>query len=249
MCNPKVDTSYQDFSISEAGRARAEEEARQLRIKEGMDHIRAVFEGGEYAAPEQMPGFRNLYGDDDNYKNDEWVVDTVTGRLAPTPYAGMNPVLAQRDAALRGYYFPQLDREKGRAQDDLTYALSRAGLLNSTAAGTKQADLMNAYAMERGKILSNIASDLSGTKTRMNQSRAAIEAGLRASGDASQAAQQALSSAVTFREDMPTLNPISNIFYGLASGIGAARQGAEADRIRRAATFDPIRTTSYRNVV
>lgn len=217
MCggSPKVDTSYQDFQIAEAKRARAEEEARAARVDEGLAHIGAIFEGG-------------TYGDN--------------------TYAGMQPILDQRKSALEGYYFPQLDRERDRATDELTFALSRAGLLNSTAAGDKQADLAEAYSMEKGKVLADIASDLAGTRTRMNQSRNAIEAGLRASGDASMAADQALQSAVTFRQDQPELNPIGHIFAGLSQGIGAAKNGYDVGRIKRLATPSPLTGGSGRVV-
>jgi hypothetical protein len=49
MCGgskPEVDTSFQDFSMEEAKRARTEEEARKKRIDLGMKQIAAVFEGG-----------------------------------------------------------------------------------------------------------------------------------------------------------------------------------------------------------
>lgn len=217
MCfgKPKIDTSYQDFQMEEAERARAEEAARQRRINQGLEHIRAVFEGGSYG---------------DN------------------TYAGMQPILDQRRQAQEEFYFPQLDQSRDRAQDDLTFALARAGLLNSTTAGERQARLAQDYALQRGSILSNIAADIAGTRSNINQQRSAIESGLRASGDASQAADQALASAVTFREDMPSLNPLGHLFYGVSEGIGAARAGQEVERIKRLARTSPLNTSSGRLV-
>ena len=215
MCfgTPKIDTSYQDFQIAEAERARADEEARQARIDDGLKQIAAVFEGGTYGGE---------------------------------TFEGTAPILAQREQAQRDFYLPQLDIQHGKAQDNLAFALARAGLLNSTVAGERQADLAQEYSLERGSVLSRIASDIAGTKTNLNQNRSSIEAGLRASGDASAAANQALQAATTFRQDQPQLDALGPLFYGVSQGIGAVRNGAETARIRSIATPNPLRTNSGR---
>lgn len=222
MCfgKPDIDTSYQDHAIEEAERARAEEEARQARVARGMGHIRSVFEGGSH----------------------------TDGDGNTSTYEGFEPMLAQREEAQRNYYLPQLDRERERAQDNLTYSLARAGLLTSTTAGERQGELSEQYGLRRGQVLADIASDLAGTRQNINQQRAGIESALRASGDASAAANQALSTAVTFRNDMPTLSPIGNVFYGVSEGIGAANRAAEVDRIRRMSTPRPLNSNSGRVV-
>jgi len=229
MClgSPDIDTSYQDFQIGESERARAEETARQARIAEGMKQIGAVFEGGTYTPPAVTP---------DN------APPSVT-------YEGMQPFLDQREAAQRDFYLPQLDNQFGKATDSLTFALSRAGLLDSTAAGEKQADLGQQFGLEKGSILARIASDIAGQKTNLNQQRSSIEAGLRASGDASQAADRALSTAVTFRQDQPTLDPLGNLFYGVAEGIGAARTGQENSRIRQLSRPPPLGSGNIGRVI
>lgn len=203
---PKIDTSFQDFQIAESRNARTEEDARQARIAEGMEQIRAVFEGGTA------------------------------------------PLMAQREQAQRDFYLPQLDRQKGRAKDDLTFALARAGLLNSSTAGERQADLGQDFALERGAALSRIASDISGRQTWMNQQRAAIEGGLRSSGDQTGATNQALAAMTSFSQDRPTMAPLGHLFAGVSEGIGSAQRGAEAERVRRTYGADPLRTQSGRVV-
>ena len=155
-------------------------------------------------------------------------------------FGNMDPVIEQRRAAMEGFYIPQLDQQFGQAKDDLTASLARAGQLTSSTAQTKQSDLAQAFALNRASIEGDIAGDLAGTRTRMNQQRQAIESGLRASGDATSAADAALNSAVTFRQDQPALSPLGNIFYGIGSGIGAATQGFDTGRIRRLATPNPL---------
>lgn len=223
MCggSPSVDTSYQDFQKEEAERARREEEERQARVDTGLEQIAAIFEGGTY---------------------------TPTDGGDPITYEGMDPFLAQREQAQNDFYIPQLDKARGNATDELTFALARAGLLNSTVAGDRQAELAEDYALQKGSVLADIASDIAGTQTRMNQSRSAAEAALRASGDNTAAANQALQSAVTFRSEQPQLNPLGNVFFGISEGIGSARDAAEAERIRKLATPNPMKTGASRVV-
>lgn len=273
MCggSPDIDTSYQDFQIDEAKRARAEEDARQARIDEGLAQIAAVFEGGTYAPitgdieayqptetvmkmPHPMAFLLGpQLGMDTSPREVEvkgdWTVKKPEERGEAITYEGMAPLLAQREQAQKDFYLPQLDNRRNDAQEQLTFALARAGLLDSTAAGERQGDLAQQYSLERGSILSKIAQDIAGQSNRLNQQRSSIEAGLRASGDASAAANQALSTAVTFRDDMPTLDPLGNVFYGITQGIGAARQGQEVERIRRLATPNPLNTTNAGRLV
>lgn len=249
MCGkPKVDTTYQDFQIAEAARSRAEEDARKARIDEGMKEIAAIFGGGEYVPYIGEFKATGLNTGDKKYKDDVWAFEMPTERGEARVYEGMTPYLEQRRKAQMDYYMPQLDRRRDDAQEQLTFALARAGLLNSTGAGERQADLSEDYALQRGSLLSRIASDIAGTQTQMNQQRSAIEAGLRASGDATAAANQALQAAVTFRQDQPQLDPLGHLFYGIAEGIGAARNGQEVERIKRLATPSPLNTNSGRLV-
>lgn len=273
MCfsKPKVDTSYQDFSIDEAKRARAEEEARQLRIEEGMKQIAAIFEGGEYAAPLSAPeavkvtqianpdyvaavpsqpgteGWGGAPAQGDRYlpsvpgaEIGSWAVPEITERGEVQTYEGMQPVLDQRRSAMEGFYLPQLDKQFGDAQDELVYALARSGQLTSSTAGNKQGDLSELFALNRTSLENDIASDIASTQTQMNQQRQSLEAALRASGDQTGAANSALQSAVTFRNDAPTLSPLGNVFYGLSEGIGSLQTGYENGRIQSLATPNPL---------
>lgn len=249
MCggSPEVDTSYQDFMLEEAERARREEEERQARVDDGLAHIEAIYEGGEYIPTTSeyvqiTPETNNIF----NPSPGEWELVTTEGD--PITYEGYDPYFAQREAAQMDFYMPQLEKELERGQEELTFALARAGLLNSTTAGERQGDLSEDYALQHGAILADIASDIAGQKTLANQNRSSIEAALRASGDASAAADAALQSAVTFQSDMPELNPLGNLFYGIAEGIGAAQTGYDVGTIKRTSTPSPLSSGSGRIV-
>ena len=205
MCgSPKVDNSALNFQQEQAARARAEEEARQARIAEGMQQIGVIFDGD---------GEQNM---------------------------GLQPVLDQRREALEGFYIPQLEDQYGNAQDDLTFALARSGQLTSSTAAKRGSDLAQLFALNRADVDSQIQGDVAATRSRMNQQRQSLEAALRASGDQTASTNNALATATTFRQEVPTLNPIGNIFSGAAAGIGALQQGYENGRIKRLATPNPL---------
>lgn len=169
------------------------------------------------------------------------------GRIRTT-FEGMGDVLGQRRTAMEGFYRPQLDQQFRDAKDSLAFSLARAGQLASSTAGRRQGDLANAFALQGAALEGDIASDLASTQQRMNQQRAGIESALRASGDASSAADSALNTAVSFRQDQPALSPLGPLFYGLGEGIGAYRQGQQVGQVRRMATPSPLSAGTGRRV-
>jgi hypothetical protein len=56
------------------------------------------------------------------------------------------------------------------------------------------------------------------------------------SGDCPAASDAALNSAVTFRQDQPTLSPLGPLFYGISQGIGAQQQGFNSTFGRKVAS-------------
>lgn len=240
MCggSPSVDHTALIYQQQEAERARAEEEARQLRIAEGMNHIAAIFDGGEYAAPVapiEMIEESSLWGPTYTVPDPEAIE-----RGEAQVYEGMAPVLDARRSALEGYYYPQLQNKHSDASDDLTFALARAGQLTSSTAGDRQADLSERFALNQADVDSQIQGDVIGTQSQINQQRQALEAGLRASGDQTAASNSALATATTFQQDTPELNPLGDIFAGIADGIGAIINGYNTGRVTRLATPNPL---------
>jgi hypothetical protein len=153
---------------------------------------------------------------------------------------GLQPVLDQRRTAMEGFYVPQLETQYSDAKDDLKFALARSGQSNSSTAGKKSGELSQAFALNRADLDSQIQGDIAATRSRMNQQRQSLESALRSSGDATASTNNALAAATTFRQEVPALNPIGNVFAGLAQGIGAVQQGFENGRIKRLATPNPL---------
>lgn len=95
MCGggPEVDTSYQDWSMDQAKQARADEEARQNRIKYGMEQVRTAFEGG--TARTAVKAKRHLYDPKATYYNPDgsvWTPKEKTGAQVPVAAAPAKPV-------------------------------------------------------------------------------------------------------------------------------------------------------------
>lgn len=77
-------------------------------------------------------------------------VDTAFGGFDDNYYNGIaNSVL--------DYYLPQLDKEFSNTNDQLTYKLSRQGILKSTAAVNKRANLKGDYDIQRSGITTKAA--------------------------------------------------------------------------------------------
>ena len=239
MCfgSPEIDTSYQDYEIAESERAREEEDQRQADIDAGMREIAAIFEGGSIVNTES-PDYDGFYSSSNQYLEGE-------GDQVPmTTYEGMQPILDQREQAQMDYYLPQLEDQKVSAEEDLVFALARAGLLDSTTAGERQADLSQEYALREGSLLADIASDIANEEAKMNNERASIEAGLQSTGDATQATNQALASYGTFAADQPTLDPLGDLFFGITEGIGAAKNAEEVANVQRISAPSPLSTSN-----
>ncbi len=224
---PEVDTSYTDWQKEQNDAARAEEEARQAEINSGLSQVEAIFEGGTYTPLNPTD---------------------ATTPVQPVTYGGMQPYLDQREQAQMDFYMPQLDQQFQDTTRDLTFALNDAGLLTSSVAGDRQADLTEGYALEEGKILADIASDIAGQTTMMNQQRSSIENSLRASGDQTAAIDQSLASMDSFAQDAPTLDPLAPLFTSILQGIGAGYQGYQTGSTVRSTRPQPLTTSYGRNV-
>lgn len=150
--------------------------------------------------------------------------ETVTEDVF-TRVDGINPYLEQREEALRGFNFPQLDQQKDDAEENLGYALARNGLFGSSVRNERLSDLDNEFSIAGAKIESDIASDISSTKQNFENQRNALLAELRATGDRSAAGEGAQRTIQNLTSDAPDLSPLPALFEGVTAGIGSAVSG------------------------
>lgn len=118
------------------------------------------------------------------------------------------------------FYQPQLDDQFADAKEQLTYALARAGTLNSTMAADKTADLTKRYDTQRATLLSQADDDVASAKSRINSEKSALVSQLNATGDADRVSNEALARTQQIGSERPSYSPLGDIFSGFAAGIG-----------------------------
>ena len=171
----------------EAAQARADEEARQARIRAGTTNINNTFDS-------QFT--------DDYYK--------------------------QRRDAYTNYATPQLEDQYADAQKQLTYALARGGLLDSSIRGSKLGELQQQYALQNQDIADKALASETDARNAVEDSRANLVSTLNATGDAEQAASTAISRASALSQPA-AYSPLASLFADFTDALGTSAALAKAN--------------------
>ena len=171
----------------EAAQARADEEARQARIRAGTTNINNTFDS-------QFT--------DDYYK--------------------------QRRDAYTNYATPQLEDQYADAQKQLTYALARGGLLDSSIRGSKLGELQQQYALQNQDIADKALASETDARNAVEDSRANLISTLNATGDAEQAASTAISRASALSQPA-AYSPLASLFADFTDALGTSAALAKAN--------------------
>lgn len=133
----------------------------------------------------------------------------------------------QRQAYL-DYATPQLDQQYGQTKDQLVYALSRAGLLDSSAGQAENANLSRAYDRNRLDIAGK-AMDVENTaRSNVENARSNLVATLNATGDDANAAATALRQSQNL--SMPQgYSPLTSLFADVSGAISRIGSNASND--------------------
>jgi hypothetical protein len=139
----------------------------------------------------------------------------------------------QRSQAYLDYATPQVEDQWKKAQEQLTFALGRAGLLNSTVAGARQGDARLDY--ERQIAAVRDAATDQGTQARNDVERARSDLISQATSTADPTAAatgaQARATALAQQPGFSPLGPLfQNVTAGLATGLEAQRAKADNER-------------------
>lgn len=161
----------------EASRARAEEEARQGRIREGTRSINDTFSRF-----------------DDNFFGDI------------------------RDAFVT-FGQPQLDDQFRDASEKTTFDLARSGTLNSSIRGERNADLQKQYDIERQNLIDKARGYETEARNNVERSRGDLISMLQVTGDATGAANSALTRAATLATP-PAYSPLGQLFQDSTAMLG-----------------------------
>lgn len=125
------------------------------------------------------------------------------------------------------YYQPQLDQQFGKASDDLTFSLARAGTLNSSIAGQKQAELTTQYNDSLASILSQAQGAADDQRARVGQEKSSLISLLNSTADADMVSNEALARTQSLFNERPTYNPLGDMFGGVATGVGQYLQNQQ----------------------
>lgn len=130
-----------------------------------------------------------------------------------------DPYFESRKQAYIDYANPQLEQQRGEAEKELTFALARSGLLDSSVRGDKSADLQRTYDLNKQQIADQALSYSGEAKTAVEDARSNLINTLNATGDAEGAASSAISRASALSKPA-AFSPLSQLFADFTAGLG-----------------------------
>ncbi len=249
---------------NEAAQARADEQQRQDRIRQGTQRVNSIFDGatkgsgildgnaaydpnatyyledGSKWAPQtgnspvtdpgklfammqsSDQGARRTYVDGGKSAEQQFAEAAQGGKL----FTGVTKQNGFDDAYFDGrrqayidYANPQLEQQYADAQKQLTFALTRGGLLDSSVRAEKTGELQKLYDVNKQKIADEALSHATQARNSVEDARSNLIATLNATGDAEGAANQAITRASALSQPA-AYSPLSQLFADFTSGLG-----------------------------
>jgi hypothetical protein len=212
-----------------AEQSRADEVARQNRIRQGMAQIAAVFDGTP------MPDFSVRSPVSQRGEDFADVFSGLFGRQigqggeagaapAPQPTAtggGFNEAFFQKRAKdYVDYATPQLERQAADARKQLIFSLSRGGNLSSSAGFDKNADLDRDVNEQRIGVANEGLNQANQARTQVENLRSNVVSELNATGDDSAAAAAAIRNASNLNAPVG-FSPLGNLFQSFTNTLSA----------------------------
>lgn len=129
-----------------------------------------------------------------------------------------------RRAAYQEYALPQLEDQWRKAQDALTFSLSRGGNLNSSVAGERLGDAKTEYTRNRQAIIDQALQYANQARSDVERGRSDVTSQLSATADPTAASQAAAARAATLNA-MPAFQPLGNLFQNVTAAAAASQAG------------------------
>jgi len=236
-----------DAAAQQAAQARADEAARQAKIRDGTARINSLFDGTPYKPPaspfadalgripglDKIPGLNNIPGLSGPTTETPATANTFKG-FTDDFYKG-------REKAYSDFATPQLEDQQAEARKQLTFALDRSKLLDSSARAEQEATL--------GKIAGTARQGIADTaRTTSNQARSAVEAAradlinmLNVTGDVEGTINNALSRSATLSAPQQ-FSPLGSMFANFTSALGTQAQAERAQYYSGGAVRAPFNT-------
>lgn len=127
------------------------------------------------------------------------------------------------------YATPQLEDQRDKASKELTFALARAGLTDSSVRADKEGELQKQYDLNKQQIADEALSYKGKAQSSVEDARANLISTLNATGDAEGAANSAISRSATLSQPA-AYSPLADLFANFTAGLGtqAALEKANA---------------------
>lgn len=208
-----------DAAAQLAMSARADEQQRQDRVRTGTKRINALFDGTPIpASTPATPQLGDMLGK---------VGSPGSGTSAtPDPLAG-NTFKGFTDDFYKGirdsysnYATPQLEDQLADARKQLTFSLTRSGLLDSSSRASKQAELEKQAGTARQGIADTAVSTENQARTNVEASRADLINQLNTTGDDTLASTNALNRIQSLSQPQQ-FSPLSGLFANFTAGLGS----------------------------
>lgn len=140
-------------------------------------------------------------------------------------FAGFNdPFYAGISKAYTNYAEPQVDQQYKNAHDNLTFGLARGGLLKSSVANQKFADLDQDYNNQRLGVADQAKTQANQQRAQVENSRSNLVNQLQATADPSAAASAAVGQAKILNT-ANAFSPIGTLFQNATAGLANAAGG------------------------
>lgn len=208
-----------DAAAQVAAQARADEQARQQRVRTGTARINSLFDGTPIPAGASSPQFGDMLG----LRRDEGGAPTgaMPDPLAGNTFKGFNSDFYKsiRDS-YSNYATPQLEDQLADARKQLTFALTRSGLLDSSTRATKGAELEKQAGIARQGIADTAVSTENQARNNVEAARADLISQLNTTGDDQLAVTGALNRLQSLSQPQQ-FSPLSGLFANFTAGLGA----------------------------
>ena len=140
----------------------------------------------------------------------------------------------QREQAFLDFATPQLQQQYDDALEELTFALARAGKLNSSTQAERFADLQRDFDLQKTNVADQALEQASNLRSSVEQARSALVSQNNALGDVAAITNLANSQARAIQNEKPAFSPLGALFQNVSAGIATQ---ADAER-RGRATFN-----------
>lgn len=228
--------SGDDAAAANAAQARADETARQAKIRDGTNRINSLFDGTPYTPAAPAPG--GIGGLNPDGSPDAAPKDPLAGNT----FGGFTDDFYKKQGqAYSDYATPQLEDQLADARKQLTYSLDRSHLLDSSARADQEGVLDKTAGTARQQIADTALSTSNAARTAVEGARSDLISQLNTTGDADQAANDALARATALSAPQQ-FSPLGGLFANFTSALGTQAAAEKAQYYSNGAVQAPFNT-------